>query len=89
MEEELKGREFFGGDSLRFVDLVVGLDSSLGGCQCLGKWEFNLLDAEAFPSLHAWGDRFPNVPFIQENLPSSDRLHAIFTNTRKGCWLNK
>ncbi|KAJ8646364.1 hypothetical protein MRB53_008112 [Persea americana] len=49
---------------------------------------FKLLDAKTFPSLHAWGDRFLNVPFIKEKLPPSDKLLVIFTNIRKG-WLNK
>lgn len=55
MEEELRGREFFGGESLRFVDLVVGWTP---------HWvlvfeevaEFNILDADAVPSLHAWNN---------------------------------
>ncbi|XXG50617.1 hypothetical protein AAC387_Pa02g4591 [Persea americana] len=82
LEEQLKGKEFFGGESVGFLDLVAG---------CIPHWlpvfeevcGFKLLDANTFPSLHAWGDRFLNVPFIKEKLPPFDKLLVILTNLRK------
>ncbi|RWR74773.1 Glutathione transferase GST 23 [Cinnamomum micranthum f. kanehirae] len=82
LEEELKGKEFFGGEGVGFLDLVVGLIpywlpvlEEVGG--------FKLLDADALPFLHAWGDRFLNIPFIKEKLPPSDRLLAYVANLQK------
>eukprot|EP00268_Persea_americana_P057735 TRINITY_DN6933_c0_g1_i2.p1 TRINITY_DN6933_c0_g1~~TRINITY_DN6933_c0_g1_i2.p1 ORF type:complete len:220 (-),score=38.38 TRINITY_DN6933_c0_g1_i2:434-1093(-) len=82
LEEQLKGKAFFGGESVGFLDLVVGWIP-----HWLPVFEevcgFKLLDANTFPSLHAWGDRFLNVPFIKEKLPPSDKLLVRLTNIRK------
>ncbi|XXG50625.1 hypothetical protein AAC387_Pa02g4596 [Persea americana] len=82
LEEELNGKEFFGGESVGFLDLVVGwiphwlpVLEEVGGCK--------LLDAESFPSLHAWCNRFLNTPFIKEKLPPSERLFVYYTNVRE------
>ncbi|RWR74778.1 putative glutathione S-transferase [Cinnamomum micranthum f. kanehirae] len=82
LEEELSGKEFFAGESVGFVDLVVGwfpcwmpvLEAVIG---------LKILDADAFPSLHAWGERFLKVPFIKEKLPPPERLLAHLTNLQK------
>ncbi|KAJ8646357.1 hypothetical protein MRB53_008105 [Persea americana] len=83
LEEELKGKAFFGGESVGFLDLVVGWIP-----HWLPVFEevcgFKLMDANTFPSLHAWGDRFLNVAFIKEKLPPSDKLLVRLTNIRKG-----
>ncbi|XXG50628.1 hypothetical protein AAC387_Pa02g4599 [Persea americana] len=87
LEEELKGREFFGGESVGFVDLVVGwiphwvpVLEEVGG--------FKLLDAHIFPSLQAWCERFLKAPFIKEKLPPTERMLVYYTNIRNGL-LNK
>ncbi|XXG50623.1 hypothetical protein AAC387_Pa02g4594 [Persea americana] len=82
LEEELKGKEFFGGVCVGFVDLVLGWIP-----QWLPVMEevsgVKLLDADAFPSLYAWAERFLKVPFIKEKLPPSDRMLVYFTNIRR------
>ena len=82
LEEELKGKEFFGGVCAGFVDLVLGwiphwlpVMEEMSGVK--------LLDADAFPSLYAWAERFLKVPFIKEKLPPSDRMLVYFTNIRR------
>lgn len=87
LDEEVKGKDFFGGENIGLVDIAVGwiphwlpvLDEVTG---------LKLLDAAAFPSLQTWGHRFLNIPFIKEKLPPSDRMVAHFTTARKGI-LNK
>ncbi|XXG50610.1 hypothetical protein AAC387_Pa02g4584 [Persea americana] len=82
LDEDLKGKKFFGGKSIGLVDLVVGwiphwvpvIEKVLG---------LKLLGADSFPSLYAWTERFLNVPFIREKLPPSDRLLAFYTTIRK------
>lgn len=87
MDGELKGKKFFGGKSICLVDLVVGwvphwvpvIEEEVG---------LKLLDADSFPSLHAWADRFLNLPSIREKLPPPDRLLDFYTTIRKSL-LNK
>lgn len=87
LDEEVKGKEFFGGERIGLVDIVLGwiphwlpvLDEVTG---------LKLLDADAFPSLQTWGHRFLNIQFIKETLPPLDRMVTHFTTARKGI-LNK
>lgn len=82
LEEELKGKEFFGGERVGILDLVVGLIPCwLPALEEVGG--FKILDADALPCLHAWGDRFLNIPFIKEKWPPSDRLLAYVANLQK------
>ena len=82
LEEELSGKEFFGGESGGFLDLVVGwIPHWLPVLEEVGGYK--LLDAESFPSPHAWCNRFLNTPFIKEKLPPSERLFVYYTNVRK------
>lgn len=81
-EEELKEKDFFGGGSVGFVDLVVGwIPYSLPVLEEVCG--FKLFDPDAYPFLHAWGERFLNIPFIKEKLPPSDKMLAYVTNLRK------
>ncbi|XXG50608.1 hypothetical protein AAC387_Pa02g4583 [Persea americana] len=79
LDEELKGKEFFWGERVGFVDLVVGwIPYGMPVLEEAGG--FKLLDADAFPFLHVWGERILNVPFIKVKLPPSDRMLAYAAN---------
>ncbi|KAF9616487.1 hypothetical protein IFM89_029784 [Coptis chinensis] len=73
IEEELKGKKFFGGEEIGFLDLCLGwtitffsvLDEING---------LKLSDEERFPLLSAWMDNFSNSPIIKDTLPDRERL---------------
>ncbi|KAA8542760.1 hypothetical protein F0562_023912 [Nyssa sinensis] len=73
LDKQIEGKKFFGGEIMGLLDLVVG---------SLPNWlrfleEFagiKLLDAEKFPSLHEWAERFIQIPIIKERNPPTDKL---------------
>ncbi|KAL9685690.1 hypothetical protein QQ045_023141 [Rhodiola kirilowii] len=81
VEEHLKGKKFFGGESIGFADLIFG---------CLGNLvsileevaDIKILNADNFPSIMAWIHEFSQVPIIKENWPSRDQMVLKFTAMR-------
>ncbi|XP_068661115.1 probable glutathione S-transferase isoform X2 [Aristolochia californica] len=78
LEEELaqgffKGRKFFGGEKIGFLDIVIGCGSSW-------LWVFEevvgvkLVDAEAFPRFFSWLRDFEEQPEVKETIPPADKL---------------
>ncbi|KAF6984714.1 hypothetical protein CFC21_103074 [Triticum aestivum] len=72
-EGAFKGRRFFGGDEVGFLDVVLGC-----GSYWLAVFEevtgVQLVDAEAFPLFHAWLRDFEAQDEVRETIPSIDRL---------------
>uniref|UniRef100_A0ACD5THA8 Uncharacterized protein n=1 Tax=Avena sativa TaxID=4498 RepID=A0ACD5THA8_AVESA len=72
-EGAFKGRRFFGGDEVGFLDVVLGC-----GSYWLAVFEevtgVQLVDAEAFPLFHAWLRDFEAQEQVRETIPSIDRL---------------
>ncbi|KAG9143063.1 hypothetical protein Leryth_006316 [Lithospermum erythrorhizon] len=68
LEQELKGRQFFGGDSIGYLDLVLGWISYF-----LPAWEelgsMKILDSSKFPAFTQWIDDFLSHPVIKNDLP--------------------
>jgi glutathione S-transferase len=68
-----KGKPFFGGDSVSYLDVALG---------CLVAWVhageklygFRLLDATRSPLLNAWAERFGALDAAKAVLPDADRL---------------
>ena len=81
VEEELKGKKFFGGDAIGLVDLAFGwmvnMISLLEQITSL-----KLIDAEKFPMLVLWMENFSEVPVINESWPPPDKLIAAFLEIR-------
>nr|XP_043630801.1 probable glutathione S-transferase [Erigeron canadensis] len=73
LEEHLKGKKFFGGETIGFLDLVFGW---LAYCPDLMKKAVNLelLDEETFPNICTWKGRFCDIPVIKENMPDEEAL---------------
>ncbi|KAA0045114.1 hypothetical protein IC582_020302 [Cucumis melo] len=79
LEEELKNKLFFGGDTIGFVD-IAGL--------VLARWipateeavGFELLSAHKFPNLTKWSQDFVNHSVAKEVLPEKDVLVAFLKN---------
>lgn len=73
LEKEIKGKKFFGGEKMGFLDLTVGwIPHWLNVMEEVG--DMKLLDAERFPSLHEWAENFIQIPAIKECIPPRDDL---------------
>ncbi|KAI3848273.1 hypothetical protein MKW92_029460 [Papaver armeniacum] len=83
LEEQSNIREnaFFGGENIGLTDIAFGV---------LAYWleiiehiaKLKIFDAETFPSLHSWKQKFLEVPVIKESLPNRDEL-TVFLDARK------
>ncbi|KAL3717085.1 hypothetical protein ACJRO7_008632 [Eucalyptus globulus] len=77
LEGELKGKKFFGGETVGFIDIManfvgywVGVIQEAVGADVLTEGEF--------PLLCKWAEEFQNCPVIKEKLPPKDKLLAFF-----------
>ncbi|KAM0916322.1 hypothetical protein ACQ4PT_010380 [Festuca glaucescens] len=72
-EGAFRGRRFFGGDEVGFLDVVLGC-----GSYWLAVFEevtgVRLVDADAFPLFHSWLRDFESQEEVRETIPSVDRL---------------
>ncbi|KAL8504739.1 hypothetical protein ACS0TY_016062 [Phlomoides rotata] len=77
LENELKGKKFFGGDNIGFVDITA---NSIAGW-FLGLHEFvglQIVAQESFPNLIKWAEVYSNNTFIKENMPDKEKLVAFY-----------
>ncbi|XP_073066560.1 probable glutathione S-transferase [Primulina eburnea] len=77
LDDEVKGKKFFGGDTIGFVDIAVscgaywcGIISEVVGVELITK--------DKLPNLCKWIDEFVNYSFVKENLPDQDTLTQVF-----------
>ena len=75
VEEELKEKRFFGGESIGMVDIVAniiafwqGIFEEVSGVELLTK--------EKFPKLTNWSHEFMSNSVVKECLPPKDKLLA-------------
>ncbi|KGN56661.2 hypothetical protein Csa_010075 [Cucumis sativus] len=73
LEEELKGKRFFGGEAIGFVDIAVGWLANIVSVmeEVVG---LELITEERFPLLSKWTKEFAAAPIINENWPPRDKL---------------
>jgi len=82
LQEALKGKRFFGGESIGLVDIAANF---------IGYWVailqeiagLELLTLEKFPKLYKWSQEFVNHPVIKGGLPPRDELFAFFKASAK------
>ncbi|KAK9129097.1 hypothetical protein Syun_017894 [Stephania yunnanensis] len=73
LEEEVKGKKFFGGEEIGLVDLSIGWLVNLGSL-FEETADLKMLDENRFPSLVKWIDRFSKAPIIKDEWPPRDKL---------------
>ncbi|CAK7327260.1 unnamed protein product [Dovyalis caffra] len=82
IEEELKGKQFFGGESIGYLDIAIGWMS-----YWLPVWEevgsMKIVDPLQFPATNSWMNKFLKHPMIKENLPPRDEMIIYFQNRSK------
>lgn len=77
LEQELKGKKFFGGEKIGFVDLTLGWLANLISIfeEILG---LKIVDEEKLPLLYAWMGEFAEAPIIRDNWPPRDKMIVKF-----------
>ncbi|GLT72975.1 hypothetical protein SLA2020_448660 [Shorea laevis] len=79
LENELKEKRFFGGESIGMVDIVANFISFWVGAfeEAFGS---ELLTREKFPKLTNWTHQFVSNTVVKESLPPRDKLVAHLRN---------
>ncbi|XP_020246989.1 glutathione transferase GST 23-like [Asparagus officinalis] len=82
LEEALKGKKFFGGENIGYVDIIAGwipywlrMIEDLAGV--------SILSDENLPSINAWFNAFSDVEAVKEALPPKDKLYAFNRDRRE------
>ena len=79
LEEELKEKRFFGGESIGMVDIIANSIAFW-----LGVFEeasgVKLLVREKFPKVTNWSHEFVSNSVVKECLPPREKLVAYFRN---------
>ncbi|KAL9270617.1 Glutathione S-transferase U18-like protein, partial [Drosera capensis] len=68
-----RGKPFFGGDEMGYIDIVIG--AFAGWFKTIEKaFNLKLLDEATTPNLLAWIDAFLAHPAVKDIMPSTDKL---------------
>lgn len=84
IEEEIKlrGKKYFGGETIGFVDLVAGFIAyQMPVFDEIASMK--ILDSSKFPATLEWINNFLSHPLIHEDLPSKDQMFAYFEKRSK------
>lgn len=82
LEQQLKGKRFFGGEAIGYLDLAFGWMGNL--ISILEEIiDLKFVDAEKFPLLSAWMHNFSEDPVIKECWPPRDKMVEKFKAMRE------
>ncbi|KAJ1426164.1 Thioredoxin-like superfamily [Sesbania bispinosa] len=83
IEEEIKGKKFFGGDNIGYLDLALGWISYL--IPVLEEVGFmQIIDPLTCPAITTWMTNFLNHPVIKDSLPPRDKMLVYFQGFMAG-----
>ncbi|KAF5176834.1 Glutathione s-transferase [Thalictrum thalictroides] len=72
-EKLSKGKGFFGGDSIGYLDIALG--SCLAWLRVTEKFSgTSIIDETKLPNLYAWSERFCSDPAVKELMPDTEKL---------------
>ncbi|KAK4258392.1 hypothetical protein QN277_007847 [Acacia crassicarpa] len=77
IEELIKGKKFFGGENIGYLDLVLGwISYFLPVMEEAGN--FHIIDPLKFPAISSWKKNFLDHPIIKDTPPPRDKtLHYL------------
>ncbi|XP_042509421.1 probable glutathione S-transferase [Macadamia integrifolia] len=82
LDKELKGKKFFKGESIGFLDIVLGwITIWLEVVEEVAS--IKIYDSHKFPFLNEWKGSFLELPIIKENKPPKEDLLVYFHNIRQ------
>ena len=77
LEKEIAGKKFFGGESIGYLDLVIGwIPFFLRIMEEVG--EMKLLEAEKLPFLCEWSQNFMDSSLVEQCLPTTESALEYF-----------
>ncbi|XP_020205683.1 probable glutathione S-transferase [Cajanus cajan] len=81
IEEEIKGKRFFGGENIGYLDIALGWIS-----YWLPVWEevgsMEIIESLKYPATTAWINNFLTHPLIKDTFPPRDNM-ILYYNRRK------
>ncbi|XP_010278876.1 PREDICTED: probable glutathione S-transferase [Nelumbo nucifera] len=82
LERELKGKKFFGGETIGFLDIALSwVPAWLGVMEEVAS--FKVFDSNKFPCFKEWMDNFQEFSITKETFPPRDELLVFFQNFRQ------
>ncbi|KAK3005088.1 hypothetical protein RJ639_015541 [Escallonia herrerae] len=82
IEKLIKGKKFFGGESIGFMDLALGwIPLWTSVMEEVG--DMKILDEETFPSLHEWAKSFIRVPLVKSCMPPREEFFNYVQSTAR------
>nr|CAD1828973.1 unnamed protein product [Ananas comosus var. bracteatus] len=88
LEDQLRGKKFFGGDSIGLVDISASIIAHWSGVlqEVAG---ISLINEEQHPILCRWIEDYVNYPAVREYLPAREGLLALFTANKEAIMATK
>ncbi|KAK1319774.1 hypothetical protein QJS10_CPB04g00624 [Acorus calamus] len=88
LEEQLKGKRFFGGKTAGFTDISLGWIANM--VEILTEiTELSMIDKENFPLLSSWIENFSNLPQIKGSFPPQDKMVLKYRALRQALFASE
>lgn len=82
LEEQLKGKKFFAGETIGYLDLALGWLVKFTSMQ-EEACDLKLLDEKEFPLLSEWKKNFSEVPVLNEDWPDREKVVVKIKDMRE------
>lgn len=81
LEEWLKGKKYFNGETIGFADIMLGWIANLVRVEEI-LLDLKMIDEERFPLLFTWTENLLNLPSIKNTWPPQDKLVSKYRAIR-------